>query len=81
MVVPKTAVIYSNGSQECERAAQLLLSIDGEYLEYRLNQHFTQKSFENEFGSKAEYPQIALGAQHVGNLKDLLHVAKEKGLI
>ena len=80
-MIPRTAVIYSNGSQECERAAQLLLSLDGEYLEYRLNQHFTQKSFENEFGQKAEYPQIALGAQHVGNLKDLLHVAKEKGLI
>lgn len=80
-MIPQTAVIYSNGSQECERAAQLLLSLDGEYLEYRLNQHFTQKSFENEFGPKAEYPQIALGAQHVGNLKDLLHVAKEKGFI
>jgi hypothetical protein len=80
-MIPQTAVIYSNGSQECERAAQLLISLDGEYLEYRLNQHFTQKSFENEFGQKAEYPQIALGAQHVGNLKDLLHVAKEKGLI
>ena len=80
-MIPQTAVIYSNGSQECDRAAQLLLSLDGEYLEYRLNQHFTQKSFENEFGQKAEYPQIALGAQHVGNLKDLLHVAKEKGLI
>ena len=80
-MIPQTAVIYSNGSQECERAAQLLLSLDGEYLEYRLNQHFTQKSFENEFGQKAEYPQVALGAQHVGNLKDVLHVAKEKGLI
>ena len=80
-MIPQTAVIYSNGSQECERAAQLLLSLDGEDLEYRRNQHFTQKSFENEFGQKAEYPQIALGAQHVGNLKDLLHVAKEKGLI
>tara|TARA_A200000113_G_scaffold660_3_gene694 strand:- start:16758 stop:16994 length:237 start_codon:yes stop_codon:yes gene_type:complete len=76
-----TAVIYSNGSQECERAAQLLKSLDAEFLEYRLNQHFTERAFTNEFGPKAEYPQIALGAQHVGNLKDLLHVAKEKGLI
>ena len=80
-MIPQTAVIYSNGSQECERAAQLLQSLDGEYLEYRLNQHFTQRAFEDEFGPKAEYPQVALGAQHVGNLKDLLHVAQEKGLI
>lgn len=68
-----TAVIYSNGSQECERAAQLLRSLDGEFLEYRLNEHFTQKAFEAEFGKDASYPQIALGVKHIGHLKDLLH--------
>ena len=31
------AVIYSNGSQECERMAQLLKSLGGEFLEYKLN--------------------------------------------
>ena len=30
------AVIYSNGSQECERMAQLLKSLGGEFLEYKL---------------------------------------------
>ena len=44
MVVPQTAVIYSNGSLECERAAQLLKALDGEYLEYRLDQHFDQRA-------------------------------------
>ena len=42
-MIPLTAVIYSNGSQECERAAQLLKSLGGEFLEYRLNKHFTQR--------------------------------------
>tara|TARA_B100002019_G_scaffold287989_1_gene300893 strand:- start:250 stop:489 length:240 start_codon:yes stop_codon:yes gene_type:complete len=76
-----TAVIYSNGSQECERAAQLLKSLGGEFLEYRLNQHFTKRAFEDEFGKEANYPQIALGAKHVGDLKELLQHAKAKGLI
>ena len=80
-MIPQTAVIYSNGSQECERAAQLLKSLEGEFLEYRLNQHFDQRAFENEFGPEAEYPQIALGAQHVGNLKELLQLAKQRGFI
>ena len=80
-MIPQTAVIYSNGSQECERAAQLLKSLEGEFLEYRLNQHFDQRAFELEFGPDATYPQIALGAKHVGHLKDLLHLAQEKGLI
>lgn len=79
-MIPQTAVIYSNGSQECERAADLLKSLGGEYLEYRLNQHFSQRAFETEFGKDAEYPQIALGAQHVGHLKELLQYGKDHGL-
>ncbi len=79
-MIPKTAVIYSNGSLECERAAALLKSLGGEYLEYRLNQHFTQRAFETEFGPEAEYPQIALGAQHVGHLKELLQSGKDHDL-
>ena len=55
-----TAVIYSNGSQECERMASLLKSLGGEFLEYKLNEHFTQRGFESEFGKDAEYPQICL---------------------
>ena len=79
-MIPLTAVVYSNGSQECERAEALLRSLGGEYLEYRLNQHFTQRAFEQEFGPEAEYPQTALGAQHVGHLKELLQYGKDHDL-
>ena len=39
------AVIYSNGNQECQRMAELLKSLGGEFLEYKLNHHFTQRGF------------------------------------
>ena len=74
------AVIYSNGSQECERMTQLLKSLGGEFLEYRLNEHFTQRAFEAEFGKEATYPQISIGAKHVGNIKETLHYMSEKGM-
>lgn len=76
-----TAVIYTNGSQECERVSQLLKSLGGEFLEYNLNEHFTQRAFEAEFGSGATYPQVAIGAKHLGNLKETLHHMKERGMI
>jgi hypothetical protein len=72
-----TAVIYTNGSQECERIASLLRSMGGEFLEYNLNEHFTQRAF----GSGATYPQVAIGAKHLGNLKETLHHMKERGMI
>lgn len=76
----ETAVIYSNGSQECERMAMLLKYLGGEFLEYKLNEHFTQRGFESEFGKGAEYPQINIGFKHVGNMKETLAYMNEKGM-
>jgi hypothetical protein len=73
------AVIYSNGSQECERMTSLLKSLGGEFLEYKLNNHFTQKSFESEFGLESTYPQIALGYKHIGNMNETLKFMKSVG--
>jgi hypothetical protein len=74
------AVIYSNGNQECQRMAELLKSLGSEFLEYKLNHHFTQRGFEAEFGSEAEYPQVNIGFKHIGNMKETLNFMKEKGL-
>ena len=77
----ETAVIYSNGSQECERITSLLRSLGGEFLEYKLNHHFSQKGFEAEFGPDAEYPQINIGYKHIGGLKDTLHYFQNNKVI
>ena len=75
----ETVVIYSNDGQECERLASLLKSLGGEFLEYKLGQHFTQRAFETEFGKGAEYPQINIGFKHVGGLKETLQYLKAEG--
>ena len=67
-----TAVIYSDGSQECERVAQLLKSISTEFHQYDLDQHFTKTQFEMEFGGDAPYPQVSIGTKHIGSLKETL---------
>ena len=84
MVVQKamnqTVVIYSNGSQECERMAMLLKSLDGEFLEYKLGQHFDQKAFNTEFGEEATYPQINIGYKHIGSMKEALQYMSDRGM-
>ena len=72
--------IYSNGSQECERMAQLLKSLGGQFLEYKLNHHFSQRGFEAEFGKGATYPQVNIGFKHIGDMKETLHYMSEKGM-
>mgnify|MGYP002623758429 CR=1 FL=1 len=75
------AVVYTNGNQECERITSLLKSLNAQILEYNLNQHFTQRGFEAEFGLEATYPQINIGFRHIGNLKETLQYMKERGII
>jgi len=75
-------VIYTNGCQESERLKDLLKSLDLELShEYLLGVHFSDRQFRAEFGSEAEYPQVAIGYQHIGGLKDALRYLKEKGNI
>jgi hypothetical protein len=76
-----TIVLYTNGGQESERIRQLLLSLGGEYLEYCLGRDFTERDFRAEFGSSAEYPQVSIGYEHIGGLKETLHYLQEQGLI
>ena len=79
--VIKTAVIYSNGSQECERIGMLLKSLGGEFHEYLLGVDFSDRQFRAEFGSEATYPQCAIGSEHIGSMKETLHYMSEQGII
>jgi len=78
------ALIYSNGSQECERAESLLNSVQFPDCEnprvFLLGADFSDRQFRAEFGKDAEYPQIAIGLKHRGNLKETLHYMSETGM-
>ena len=74
-------VLYSNGSQECDRLESLLETLKVQIQEYKLNNHFTERAFVSEFGEEAEYPQVSIGYKHIGGLKDVLHYMKDNGLI
>ena len=75
------AVIYSNGNQECERAKTLLEKLNFQISVYKLDQHFSQKGFDAEFGEEAEYPQVNVGFKHIGGLKETLNYFKDNNLL
>jgi hypothetical protein len=78
-----TAVIYSNGNQECERMASLLKALPqvSEFLRYDLDTHFNKQQFQMEFGGDAHYPQVSFGDKHIGNMKETLHFLKINGML
>jgi glutaredoxin len=78
--VTETVVIYSNGSQECERMATLLKSLGSEFHEYLVDCDFSDRQFRMEFGSEATYPQVSIGSKHIGSMKETLRYMGDKGL-
>ena len=66
------AIVYSNETQECDRVACLLQSLEHPFVVYVLGRDFTQAQFNAEFGSEATYPQVAVGIHHIGSLKETL---------
>ena len=76
-------VLYSNGNQECERMASLLKALPQvkDFHLYELDEHFTKQQFQMEFGGDAEYPQVAYGHRHLGNMKQTLQFLQTNGLL
>jgi hypothetical protein len=74
------ALVYSNGSQESERAKMVLEACGQEVREFLLGVDFSDKQFRAEFGSEAEYPQVAIGLNHRGNLKETLKFMSDTGM-
>lgn len=76
-----TVIIYSNGSQECERIKMLLKSLGGEFHEYLVGVDFSDRQFTSEFGLDATYPQCSIGNKHIGNMKETLKYMKDNQLL
>ena len=74
------ALVYSNGNQESERAKMVLEACDQQVREFLLGVDFSDKQFRAEFGSEAEYPQVAIGLNHRGNLKETLKYMSDTGM-
>ena len=74
------ALVYGNGSQESERAKMVLEACGQDVREFLLGIDFSDKQFRAEFGKDAEYPQIAIGLDHRGSLKETLKYMSEKGM-
>ena len=74
------ALVYSNGSQESERAKMVLEACGQEVKEFLLGADFSDRQFRAEFGTKYEYPQIAIGLKHRGTLKETLKYMSDNGM-
>ena len=74
------ALVYGNGGQESERAVMVLEACGQDVKEFMLGINFTHKQFKAEFGEGAEYPQVSIGLDHRGTLKETLKYMSDHGM-
>ena len=74
------ALVYGNGGQESERAVMVLEAVGQDVRQFLLGVDFTHKQFKAEFGDEAEYPQVAIGLNHRGTLKETLKYMSDQGM-
>ena len=82
MVVKKLmqALVYGDGGQESERAKMVLEACGQDVKEFILGADFSDRQFRAEFGSEADYPQVAIGLDHRGSLKETLKYMSDRGM-
>ena len=74
------ALVYGNGGQESERAVMVLEACGQNVRQFLLGADFSDRQFRAEIGSEAEYPQVAIGLDHRGNLKETLKYMSDNGM-
>ena len=63
------------------REAKMVLEACGQQVrEFLLGADFSDRQFGAEFGNEAEYPQVAIGLDHRGTLKETLKYMSEHGM-
>jgi len=74
------ALVYGDGGQESERAKMVLEACGQDVKEFILGADFSDRQFRAEFGSEADYPQVAIGLDHRGSLKETLKYMSDRGM-
>ena len=74
------ALVYGNGGQESERAVMVLEACGQDVKQFLLGADFSDRQFRAEFGSEAEYPQVSIGLNHRGTLKETLKFMSDTGM-
>ena len=65
----------------CKKVCELFDALKINYVVYRLDEHFSKRSFFNEFGEGTTFPQVTIGARTIGGSKETVTYLKQNGLV
>ena len=75
------AVYSKDGCPYCSKVKQVLDLSGLKYVEYKLGERFDRKSFYDEFGEGATFPQVVVDGNKLGGCTDTVKYLQEKSLV
>ena len=75
------AVYTKDGCPYCSKVKQVLDLSGLKYVEYKLGERFDRKSFYDEFGQGATFPQVVVDGKKLGGCTDTVRYLREQNLI
>ncbi len=75
------AVYSKDGCPYCSKVKQVLDLSGLKYVEYKLGERFDRKSFYDEFGQGATFPQVVMDGKKLGGCTDTVKYLQEKNLV
>ena len=74
--------VYSkDGCPYCSKVKQVLDLSGLKYVEYKLGERFDRKSFYDEFGQGATFPQVVMDGKKLGGCTDTVQYLQEQQLV
>ena len=73
--------VYSkDGCPYCQQILEVLGISELNYVEYKLDEHFSKEAFYGQFGEGATFPQVVLNSENLGGAQESIRYMQKENI-
>ena len=77
----KNFTVYSKeGCPYCQQILEVLGISELNYVEYKLDEHFSKEAFYQQFGEGATFPQVVLNNENLGGAQESIRYMQKENI-
>ena len=77
----KNFTVYSkDGCPYCQQILEVLGISELNYVEYKLDEHFSKEAFYEQFGKGATFPQVVLNSENLGGCQESIRYMQKENI-
>ena len=77
----KNFTVYSkDGCPYCQQILKVLGISELNYVEYKLDEHFSKEAFYQQFGEGATFPQVVLNNENLGGAQESIRYMQKENI-